>query len=62
MWEPRRLTTLRASTSFYRDSLTFIIIIIIIIIIICKFFVCYFFLRFHANFVIGLWAFKLTRK
>jgi hypothetical protein len=31
MWESRRLTTLWASTSCYRDSFTFIIIIIIII-------------------------------
>jgi hypothetical protein len=28
MWEPRRLTTLWASTASYRDSFTFIIIII----------------------------------
>jgi hypothetical protein len=25
MWEPRRLTTLRASTACYRDSFTFIL-------------------------------------
>jgi hypothetical protein len=30
MWEPRRVTILRASTACYRDSFTFIIIIIII--------------------------------
>jgi hypothetical protein len=34
MWEPRRLTTLRAFTASYRDSVTFIIIIIIIILVV----------------------------
>jgi hypothetical protein len=39
MWEPRRLTTLWASTAYYRNnfiSITTIIIIIIIIIIIAS--------------------------
>jgi hypothetical protein len=28
MWEPRRLTTLWASTSFYRDNFSFLVILI----------------------------------
>jgi hypothetical protein len=34
MWEPRRLTTLRASPASYSESCSFIIIIIIIITIV----------------------------
>jgi hypothetical protein len=34
MWEPRRPTTLQASTACYRDSFIFIVVVVVVVVVV----------------------------